>query len=91
MRDEVWKIGKEVLMCFLSRSLDAVCLGRARLSMANRFPHSLQEPFLKAPVERATVTVWMYDKEIEHIAIKQLLSYRLSQEGRKTPLPMDTV
>ncbi len=56
MRDEVWKIGKGVLMCFLSRSLDAVCLGRARLSMANRFPQSLREPFLKARVQRGTVT-----------------------------------
>lgn len=56
MRDEVWKIGKGVLMCFLSRSLDALCLGRARLSMANRFPQSLRELFLKARVQRGTVT-----------------------------------
>lgn len=55
MRDEVWKIGKGVLMCFLSRSLDAVCLGRACFSMANRFPQSLQEPYLKAAVQRGTV------------------------------------
>lgn len=56
MRDEVWKIGKGLLMCFLSRSLEAVCLRRACLSMANRFPQSLREPFLKAPVQRGTVT-----------------------------------
>lgn len=91
MRNEVWKIGKGVLMCFLSRSLDAVCLGKARLSMANRFPMPLREPFLKAPVQRGTVTIRAHDKEMEHIAMKQLLSYRLSQEGRKSPLLMDTV
>ena len=91
MRDEVWKIGKGVLMCFLSRSLDAVCLGKARLSMANRFPQPLREPFLKAAVQSGTVIVGMHDREMEHIAIKQLLSYRLSQKGRKTLLPMDTV
>ena len=56
MRDEVWKIGKGVLMCFLSRSLDAVCLGGAHLSMANRFPQSLQEPLLKAAVQKGTAT-----------------------------------
>lgn len=42
MRDEVWKIRKGLLMCFLSRLLDAMWLGKARLSMANRFPQSLQ-------------------------------------------------
>lgn len=52
MRDEVWKKGKRVLMCFLSRSLDVGCLWRACLSMANGFPQSLQERFLKTPVER---------------------------------------
>lgn len=57
MKDEVWKIGKGVLMCFLSRSLDAACLGRARLSMTNRFPQSLQEPFLKATAQRDSVTL----------------------------------
>lgn len=91
MRDEVWKIGKEVLMCFLSRSLDAVCFGKARLSMANRFPQSLRGPFLKALVQGGTVTVWVHDKEMEHIAIKQLLSDRLSREGRKTALPIDSI
>lgn len=90
MRDEVWKIGKGVLMCFLSRSLDAACLGKTRLGMANRFPQSLQELFLKAPGQRVTVTVGAQDKEMEPVAIKNLLSYRLSQEGRKTPLPTDT-
>lgn len=66
MRDEVWKIGKRVLMCFLSRSLDVVCLEKACLSIANGFPQSLQEPFLKTPVQRGTVTVRVHDKEGAH-------------------------
>lgn len=49
MRDAAWKIGERVLMCLLSRSLDAVCLGKARLSMANGFPQFLHEPFPKTP------------------------------------------
>lgn len=57
MKDEVWKIGKGVLMCFLSRSLNAACLGRAPLSMTNRFPQSLQELFLKAMAQRNSVTL----------------------------------
>lgn len=86
MRDEVWKIGKWVLMCFLSRSLDAVCLGRACLSMANRFPQPLWEPFLKAQVQRGTVTSGcMTGKGNTALTIKQLLSYLLSQDGRKAP------
>lgn len=66
MNDEVWKIRKRVLMCFLSRSLDVVCLGKACLSMANRFPQSLQELFLKTPVQRGTVTVRVHDQEGAH-------------------------
>lgn len=62
------KIGKGVLMRFLSRSLDAVCLGEAHLSMANRFPQSLHELLLKTPAQRSTVTVRVHDKEMEHIA-----------------------
>lgn len=35
-------------------------------------------------------TVGVHDKELEHVAIKQVLSDRLSQDGRKTPLRMGT-
>lgn len=48
MKSEEW--GEEVPLCFLSRSWDAVCLGRAHLAVANRFPCSLQELFLKTIV-----------------------------------------
>lgn len=91
MTDEVWKIGKGVLMCFLSRSLEAVCLGRARLSMANRFPQSLRETFPQSSGPERHCHCRARDKEMEHIAIKQLLIYRLSHEEEKTLLPMDTV
>lgn len=77
------KWGKRVLMCFLSRSLDAVRLGKARLSMANRFPHSLKELFLKTSVHRGSITVRVHNKEMEHIAIKQLLSYILYHKIRR--------
>lgn len=50
MRDQVWKIVKGVLMRFLSRSLVAACLGRACLSMANRFPHFLRELLLNSRI-----------------------------------------
>lgn len=61
------KIGKGVLMCFSSRSLDPVHLGKTHLSMANRFPQSLQELLLKTPAQRGSVAVRVRDKEMEHI------------------------
>lgn len=68
-------------MCFLSRSRGAACLGRACRTIANRFPCSLQEPFFKTIVQRGS------DRARERdTAIKELQSYRLAHEGRKTPL-----
>lgn len=75
------KLGEEARMCFLSRSWDVVCLGRARLTISDRFPHSLQEASHKTIVQRGSVSVREQD-----MAIKALQSYRLSHEGRKTPL-----
>lgn len=91
MKDEVWKIGKGVLMCFLSRSLNAACLGRAPLSMTNRFPQSLQELFLKAMSQRDSVTLGCMTRKWSTKAIKQLLGFRLSQEGRTTTFLMHAI
>lgn len=68
-------------MCFLNRSRDAECLGRACPTIANRFPCSLQEPFFKTIVQRGSDSARERD-----MAIKELQSYRLAHEGRKAPL-----
>lgn len=68
-------------MCFLSISWDVACLGRARPTIANRFPCSLQEPFFKTIVQRGSDSAREWN-----VAIKELQSYRLAHEGRKAPL-----
>lgn len=73
-------------MCFLRRSWDTVCLGRAGLTIANRFPSSLQELFFKTIVQRGSDSATERD-----MAIRERQSYRLAHEGRKTPLaPLPT-
>lgn len=63
--------GRDVLF---KQVMDAVCLGTDRLTVANRFLRSLQEPFLKPIVRRGSPSVREQDT-----AIKALLSYRLSR------------
>lgn len=68
--NESWNVEnwERVLMCFISRLLDAVCLGKACLSMANRFSRSLR---IQSSKFRSRATVRIHDRKMEHMAIKQ--------------------
>lgn len=79
MKDEVWKIEKGALMCFLSRSFDAACLWRARVSMTKRFPpKSLQSVVPQSYGTESHCQPRRLDRETERKAFKQLFGCRLS-------------